>query len=301
MNKAIYHNYLHNDLQYLSSHSIKPKNINTLNKLNEEDIIHFDEPDRMYFYFYYKYNNKFNNYSIDIIKEHKFILLKIAIISGNIDLIKILMGIDDSYIRHIGPYLILDAAACGKLEIIKYLISENINIYKIVNYESALLKAIKNNNIRLVKFFIEEKKFFINLCINHIFDCPLFYAIKYYKLRIIKYLLSIGCNINIKDSSRGNAGFKMLLTIKIFLNLQPKYGPRDNSLTNGIYKAYKIFKFIIKQNNYNLKYKWNNKNLYEYAVENKLFFTIKYLKQLNPRNTIKWIINNKNKYIINYI
>lgn len=90
--------------------------------------------------------------------------------------------------------LLFIASGYGHLEIVKYLINHYDNHEK----QYALAEAVKYNKINVIKYFLS-----IGLNINYKYNCNytlLLYASEYGHLEVMKYLINNGANINDIDN-----------------------------------------------------------------------------------------------------
>lgn len=115
-------------------------------------------------------------------------LLYKAVVANNIGIVKLIIehGVDDSYIRD----ALIEAIGIDDMDIIKLLI-KNIRKDKKLIFNHALIEAIEQNNIELVKFFID-------IGANN-FNKGLIEAIRMDDLEIVKLLIKNGAN-NINEA-----------------------------------------------------------------------------------------------------
>ena len=99
-----------------------------LPKLSIKAIKEYDEPYKLFFYFYYGYSSMYKKYELDYLN----------IYTKNI----------------LNNNLFLFMTTCGNMKVIKYLVSKGVDIHKCNSMGSnAYLIAAYYENIRLMKYF----------------------------------------------------------------------------------------------------------------------------------------------------
>jgi len=93
---------------------------------------------------------------------------------------------------------------------INFLLENGADINKLDGYGNSLLfSAIKNNNIKLIKFLLKKNA---NINFQNKYTTPLMLAIKMKNIELVKILLKNGANINFQDK---NLNTPLILAIKM--------------------------------------------------------------------------------------
>ena len=276
-------------------------NWNKLQKLRKLSIIEinmFEEPYKMYLYGYYGYYKKlkhYNNKDLGVyINEHYDNILLMVITNGHIEIVKYLVekrGFDSKCFITLISNPLRHATIYGNLEIMKYLISQNFDLFRVDIFGNTnLMTAIEYGYIDIVKYLIEEAYFYINYMTNSGYN-PFFYSVKYNQFEIMKYLISIGCNINIKT-------YKTKYNV-LFYIMEELYYNKDRKHVINKYK--KTFKYLYNLDEMNTNIKCYGRTLYDQALFYKVNYMTKYLKKFKSQKAIKYNINNKTKYTVLFI
>lgn len=155
------------------------------------------------------FNN--NEYLLKSIKHGEICIAK-KLININID-INIVDNYNNNAIQYFIDYINLIGTIDEdkQIEFLNLLLASGININNINKCgQNALFKAVKYNNLTIVKFLIDHK---INLTEDIMGNCPLTYAFKINNIEIIKLILSYISEINYKFSDI-NINKYLLISIK---------------------------------------------------------------------------------------
>ena len=189
--------------QYIELLTTNWINLKTLQKLNEEEIMIYDEPYRMYLLCFYKYNNKFKEQNYTITNLYKYIneyfdmhIYFMAAFIGNIKIMKYLesRGMDINYKNNEDCNAYLCATINGQIKTIKYLESCGFDIYsKNISGYNMYLIAVSEGQIKTMKY-LESRG--INIyCENNFGHNAYLLAAFNDKLKIMKYLESKDYNV----------------------------------------------------------------------------------------------------------
>jgi ankyrin repeat protein len=215
-------------------------------------------------------NNKYNIQIFQYIKAEQWDLLLDFILKTNID-----YSIKDNSNIYILEY----AVNFNKIEIVKALLSKDIRIDILdENNKSLLYTIIKFSYIEILKLFLNKNKEIISVNILEIKDkegnIPLFYAIIFNKIDIVKLLLENSNNLLIKNNAGKNALhlaiinnnfeiYKLILKYINNKNIQTNNGETPLHLTI-YYKTYEILQYML--NNFKKELIFNiRENIYQYT------------------------------------
>jgi ankyrin repeat protein len=96
----------------------------------------------------------------------------------------------------------------GHYDIVIYLVESGT--LDILNEENILMEAIENNQINILKYFLDDKNIFgVKICNVHCsFDLPLRIAIEMGSLEVVELLIKYGADINVFD------GYPLIISAK---------------------------------------------------------------------------------------
>lgn len=172
-------------------------------------------------------DKKYNSMSEQDLSEE----LLIATLNGDLDLVKYLLTSPNlkkhAYVGYVNNLAMIDipalsdifmvAASKGHLEIIKYLVKENVDITinkKNIDYENALILAVKNKHIDIVKYLLnssEVKSHFDINSLNMLNENSLFISCKNNDLEMVKALLDFTEQKDLNIYHKNNAGNNFLM------------------------------------------------------------------------------------------
>lgn len=212
---------------------------------------------------------------VELHGEDEFIKQSIAMAAGygHLHIVKYFdqLGYDLTYPNK-EAYCFGNAARYNRIEVVKYLLSKKIDPGS-QNYYG-FCYACRNNNIDIVKIFVEDCK----LSVHVRDDLPIAVACENNAHETIEYLLNHGANPNAQDKM--TIYFTIMSDNPDTLKLLIKYGGDINIdflILAGKNKKYKIFEYMIRNLSYDLSYKnWlpvyygfktNNHDLIKYIID----------------------------------